>query len=461
MKFHIENLGKIKTAELQLWRLTVLTGENNSGKSYVTCALFGFLYFWNTFSKLQDWKLPLDKLFRDGTMEIAADTVLSQQRKIFDLFAKNYERELPTLLAANQKNLNDCRFRCDVDRSEIAPIEESSEVFGSADNQLFEIHADKKKQSFKIELIGTQVALANMPRNLIEDFIKNNLRRHSFGNIFPSPLISSSERTGIATFRKHLDFFRDQLMEKIADGTKTLDPEQFLIEIKRRFPITIECNVEFSRSLEEKSRQESFLVKEDPGLLIDFNEIVGGTYQVRDDDRLFFKPHKATRMLTMRESSSSVRSLLDLHFYLHHVLQRHHILIIDEPELSLHPKNQRAMAKIIARLVNLGVHVFVTTHSDYIIRELNNLILLGNEEYNNSDILTRYGYKKTETLNSDKIRIYSAEINKVKPAGYKRKIVKPTLVEIPVSQRTGMEIQSFDIQINEMNSLQDELIWGV
>jgi hypothetical protein len=203
------------------------------------------------------------------------------------------------------------------------------------------------------------------------------------------------------------------------------------------------------------------LVKEDPGLLIDFNEIVGGTYQVRDDDRLFFKPHKATRMLTMRESSSSVRSLLDLHFYLHHVLQRHHILIIDEPELSLHPKNQRAMAKIIARLVNLGVHVFVTTHSDYIIRELNNLILLGNEEYNNSDILTRYGYKKTETLNSDKIRIYSAEINKVKPAGYKRKIVKPTLVEIPVSQRTGMEIQSFDIQINEMNSLQDELIWGV
>ena len=50
--------------------------------------------------------------------------------------------------------------------------------------------------------------------------------------------------------------------------------------------------------------------------------------------------------------------------------------MVDEPELNLHPENQRRMARLFARLVNVGVKVFVTTHSDYIVKELNTLILL-------------------------------------------------------------------------------------
>lgn len=52
------------------------------------------------------------------------------------------------------------------------------------------------------------------------------------------------------------------------------------------------------------------------------------------------------------------------------------MLIIDEPELNLHPDNQRKMAGLLARLVNCGVKVLVTTHSDYLIRELNNRVML-------------------------------------------------------------------------------------
>ena len=54
--------------------------------------------------------------------------------------------------------------------------------------------------------------------------------------------------------------------------------------------------------------------------------------------------------------------------------------MIDEPELNLHPDNQRRIARLLARLVNLGIKVFITTHSSYIIKELNTLIMLNRDE---------------------------------------------------------------------------------
>ncbi len=40
-------------------------------------------------------------------------------------------------------------------------------------------------------------------------------------------------------------------------------------------------------------------------------------------------------------------------------------------ELNLQLENQRRVARLFARLINVGVKVFVTTHSDYIVKELN------------------------------------------------------------------------------------------
>jgi predicted ATPase len=42
-------------------------------------------------------------------------------------------------------------------------------------------------------------------------------------------------------------------------------------------------------------------------------------------------------------------------------------IFIDEPELNLHPENQRLITQVLANLVNIGIKVFITTHSDYII----------------------------------------------------------------------------------------------
>ena len=102
----------------------------------------------------------------------------------------------------------------------------------------------------------------------------------------------------------------------------------------------------------------------------DFADIIGGDYQITQYDQLYYIPKGTGLKLTMDQSSSAVRSLLDVGFYLRHVAQKGDLLMVDEPELNLHPANQRRIARLFARLVNLGVKVFITTHSDYIVKEL-------------------------------------------------------------------------------------------
>ena len=46
MKFRFKNLGPIKEADLELGDLTVIAGRNNTGKTYLAYALYGFLKRW-------------------------------------------------------------------------------------------------------------------------------------------------------------------------------------------------------------------------------------------------------------------------------------------------------------------------------------------------------------------------------------------------------------------------------
>jgi ABC-type multidrug transport system ATPase subunit len=162
----------------------------------------------------------------------------------------------------------------------------------------------------------------------------------------------------------------------------------------------------------------------------------------------------------MDESSSAVRSLLDVGFYLTHVAQPGDLLMVDEPELNLHPENQRKVARLFARLLNIGVKVFITTHSDYIIKELNTLIMPGREKPHLDEIRTREGYRIDEMLSADQLRVYIAEEALIKVDGNSKRSKYMTLVKADIDPEFGIEARSFDSTIEEMNRIQEEIVWG-
>ncbi|MEI3230431.1 MAG: AAA family ATPase [Gordonibacter pamelaeae] len=50
------------------------------------------------------------------------------------------------------------------------------------------------------------------------------------------------------------------------------------------------------------------------------------------------------------------------------------LVMIEEPETHLHPRFQRAMAKILADFTKEGKRVLITSHSDHVLQELRKLV---------------------------------------------------------------------------------------
>ena len=88
----------------------------------------------------------------------------------------------------------------------------------------------------------------------------------------------------------------------------------------------------------------------------------------------FYRPNGWKEDLPLLNTSSMVTELAPVVLYLRHLVGRGDTLIIEEPESHLHPEMQAAFARQLARLARSGVHVIVTTHSEWLLDQLANLV---------------------------------------------------------------------------------------
>jgi predicted ATPase len=221
---------------------------------------------------------------------------------------------------------------------------------------------------------------------------------------FPRPFILPAERTGIQLFQKELDKHRSNLVNALVKiKNRNLD---LLEDNVARFALPLEKNIDFARAT-DVIKFNSFLKQEKPELTTYIENMLGVQYEIIDGRKVIID--KTSRQaLPHYMSSSSVRALFDLHLWLKHQAKQGDILFIDEPELNLHPENQLKIARLLVRLINSGINVFITTHSDYIINEFNNLLMLSNEFPEKKTLMNECGYTQDEVLQAEDLRAYIA-----------------------------------------------------
>jgi len=223
----------------------------------------------------------------------------------------------------------------------------------------------------------------------------------------------------------------------------------------------VQDNVDFVRQLEDIDKQTGELAKAHPELIQTFEAIVGGSYKVIKDKGLFYQPKGAGKpRLSMTESSSCVRAVLDIGFYLRCRAKAGDLLMIDEPELNLHPKNQRALARLIALMVNHGVKVFITTHSDYFVKELNTLIMLAQRTPHTKTVQQTYKYADEELIDPAKVRLYTTCVGTDCRNGKGKRAKINMLKRAEIYPDRGIEVSTFDTTIEEMNEIQSEILYG-
>lgn len=465
MKVTVKNLGILRQAEFSLGDFTIICGGNNTGKTYATYALYGFLKEWrqniDLIKSAQISSQLIRDLMNDGIIRIDLLDYARKTGAILQEMCELYTRNLSRIFAASEDRFRDSSFRVSLDERQIhesiKPLSFESKT-GTPNRQIFSLSKVSGNTELEVSLLVSKQNSKNLS-DMIRTSITETINRIIFDQFFPTPFISSAERTGAAIFRKERNFARNRLLKEMSRADDTLDPRELLFKSYQDYARPVENDVEFTRQLESVAKKKSFLATENPQILERFADIIGGSYRVIRNDELYFVPKGAQVKLSMGESSSGVRSMLDIGFYLRHEAEPGDLLMVDEPELNLHPENQRRVARLFACLVNLDLKVFITTHSDYIVKELNTLVMLNHDDPYVKRIAEVEGYDPSEFIDPQKLKVYVAEKGSVLLDGNKRKSRCHTLVKAGIDPEMGIEVGSFDKTINKMNEIQQSIIW--
>lgn len=460
MKVKIKNLGILKQAEFSLGDFTIICGGNNTGKTYATYALFGFLYTWR---RLLTWptfglKEKINQLLSDGVISLDLQEYVQQCESILTAGYQRYIQQIPEVFAANEERFKNVDFQIELNFDNIQFQNKYERKISTATLEIISINKPEDEPYLSITLL-TETEKINLPVHFLEDIIYDSIQDIIFSQFFPRPFIASAERTGAAIFRKELNFARNRLLEEISKNSN-FNPRELLFNVSQDYALPVKKNVDFTRQIETIVKKTSFIAENHPSILEDFADIIGGQYMITSNDELYYIPKGKKLRLSMDESSSAVRSLLDIGFYLRHEARIGDLLIVDEPELNLHPENQRRIAKLFARLINIGIKVFITTHSDYIIKEINTLIMLNHNKPHLKQIAAEEGYRQEELLSANQVKVYIAEKALKMLKGQKRKTKFNTLTPAKIDHEMGIEARSFDTTIENMNRIQTAIIWG-
>ena len=109
-------------------------------------------------------------------------------------------------------------------------------------------------------------------------------------------------------------------------------------------------------------------------------KLLGGAVRIERTDIYYpsfkYRPIGWERDLPLMNTSSMVSELAPVALYLRHLVKKGDLLIVEEPEAHLHPEMQAAFTRQLVSAVQSGVRILFTTHSEWILEELANLVRL-------------------------------------------------------------------------------------
>lgn len=472
MHITVKNLGVIDQANFELGNLTLLCGKNNTGKTYLAYTLYGFLDFWRKNYTIEIEDHYVQTLLNEKILQLNIDDILAKADSAFTKASKEFTKHLPDILASSKKQFKNSSVSFVASKEAVNALEitdATMEVLqGKISKGDISIHIEKDKLiTFSSTLEVDKQIISSTIHKDVKGFMAD-VAKFFLNQYLYKSFILSAERTGLILFKEELIYKRNQRFEEIFsqldnNNSDIARVETFFNFIKDthtdfNYPLPVKDNLHYLLRLQSVGERDSFISEEHPEILDFFEEIIGGKYIIENGD-VYYIPYNSNVKLSMKSSSSSIRSLPLFYFYLKHSVRYGELLIIDEPELNLHPENQRLMARLLVRLLNIGVKIFVTTHSDYMIREFNTLMMLhpenGIDELQN--IMQREGYVAAELLKAQDVRAYTTEED-ITPLNAKLSSFSVEAAEI--EQEIGIEVLSFDRTIEDINRIQTTIAYA-
>lgn len=451
MNIIVNNLGPIKQASFDFdKRISVFCGPNNTGKTYLSYVLYAFTRqrLLSLEDSLTDAQLKDFFVKQFFLMPIDSEKIFESIVKLEDNMKGNMATVFGISEAVAEQLFADFRIHVDL---------EKDAYFAYLKEREIDVKVSFKGQSIAkvTKKAGEEVLFVQNISNRIDDnreIVKEELLTQIykllvlpafFSHFFPV------ERNSLYTYYKDIMANRSQLMDllqRLENGNRQALIE-YITQNSARYPIAVGYSLDAANKMSAVSQEKGYYAS-----LADEieQEVLGGKLSLTDDGDMKYTSKRAPeKEIPLYLSASMTKSMSGLVHCLRHVAGRYDMIFIDEPEVNCHPDAQILMARIFGKMVNAGIRLVISTHSDYVIRELNNLIMLNNAPESLNEQLKEWGYTKDMAIKSQEMGAYLFTY------GVDNKVnVSPIEVN-----DYGFEVNTIDESINKLNEVSETLYY--
>lgn len=362
MRLSLKNIGKIGTASVEIDGITVIAGENNTGKSTVGRALFAvFNSFYRVQEQIKAERMEnIERLLIMANLGVANSVVVTDEgiaREIVQHMEKYKENRdairevIVTNAFSYRENVEDYG---DQVNNTVSRIMESlripdADIFKSIlENKLYAEFNGQVNNVFS-DGVG-EIVLTIKHEDIVVRIEENSVKRvagdvdlHTESVYFDDPFVLDEVQRNVVYYRfgRRYQNHREHLRMKLGtEGGGNLVDE-----------------------LVASNKLESVYQK--------ISEVCSGDI-VSDKRSLGYRRKNTDRVLDVKNLSTGLKTFAMLKMLLlNGTIEYNGTIILDEPEIHLHPEWQLLFAELIVLIQKeFGVHILLNTHSPYFLNAL-------------------------------------------------------------------------------------------
>ena len=452
MKLFIENIAKIRSAEIDVDGITVIAGSNNAGKSTIGKALYCMFDSFGRIDEFVKKNKPSD-----------ARRVLARHADNLNIICKQlsgYKRKKVSLSEDLQRKYAKYIGQC----NDYEEIEEYMQSFCGEHLQLYDIGDLFEEDDIQSWLHDATMDMADKMLDYDSEYAVKTGIEETFRNVFGNQIgrkrtINDKESamkqgSKVAVMINNKDDnpycvnvveFKDEKVVEVREGfavnTRALfidNPNilhNFQIlgmlreqkQIQQHIEQCLSPNVDvlsnslrmplfFRGTLEQYKNQEVLVERKQLDEIIeninkDIIENIQGTVQFKEGELLQYQDDAYIGSFKLDNLSTGLKSVALLQCILNYrVLKNKSVLILDEPEIHLHPEWQVQYAKYIVNLQkSLDLHIVITTHSPFFMKAIENAAL-EEDTYDKCHFYyteLEHGEVSIENVDYDKEKVYA------------------------------------------------------
>jgi len=366
MRLSIKNTGKILQADIEINGITVIAGENNTGKSTVGKILF---CIFNSFYKIdqqieKERKNSIERIITTSyfdatnrlTRKFDTDEIAEQimhNRELYFEDKKRLKEDLRNLYIQADENFE--KHLKDVFLVNVS--DKISQIFNVSDEEIFATEFRKKLQGeFNMQL--NNVNQPNLPSQILlqikDTEVKVTIKENE--NIEIKNNISLNTEVIYMDDPLALDNLRFSPMNMYSNNNYTTHREHLRAKLLKRN----------DTSSVKDAIDEIIATKKLDALFEKLNSVCKGEI-IRKGRPMLYKENDSESALDLMNISTGLKTFIILKtLLLNGSLEENGTIVLDEPEIHLHPEWQLVFAELIVLIQKeFSMHILLNTHSPY------------------------------------------------------------------------------------------------